>query len=165
MAVSGIVLREHPYKLKDDRASQDPTIYYIMPKTVKSANETARNFAEATKLDRKTGQQVINPDRMNAVEAEEWVKAVRRVENFLMPNGAPEDGYDFCLALLNSGELKGKQETIDQGDVQVDYIRIETTTDKNVLKRIFWAMSPDHAEEIMHAYYNYSSLTEAEKNG
>ena len=161
--ISGIVLREHEYVLKDDRASnpEDQTVFQIVPKTVRSQNETAARYAGVSTTDKKTGVTKLDKRKLDVVDDEEWGTAVKGVRNYFCPEGAPESDYEFFLEEKASGASYLKEATIKG----IKGLLIVSTKDQEPLRRIRLSMCPDHVSEVMDAYYNYSQLSETEKNG
>ena len=168
----GIIEKEYGFILKDDKSlpSEEQTTWYIKPKTVRKANETAARYATVSKTDRKSGEQKYDVGAMNRVDDEEWLTAVKRVENYFMPDGVPGGGDTECLRMLGGAE---ENDSIKRATIMVESAGAEEevkgymiikTSDPELLKRISWSMSPSQHEEIMEAYYNYSILTEATKN-
>lgn len=159
--ISGIVMKEHPYVLKDDRnaPAEQQTVFTIIPKTVLSANETAANYAGVSKVNRKTQVTEVDVPKMNAADDSEWSRAIKRITNFFMPVGAPREGFEYFASRLPEGSTKdGNLEKIEGG------IIVKLATSEQDLLHIRWALCPDHQEEVMDAYYNYSRLTEGRKN-
>jgi hypothetical protein len=158
--ISGIVLKEHPYVLRDDRQNpvEDQTVFFIIPKTVRSANETAAKYAAISQTDRR-GETKVNTQRMNAVDIEVWCTAVQRVVNYVCPVGAPEHGYDYFVNKLPSGT--------DENDAVKKLpagILVKTAETEEDRRMVFLTMCPDHTDEVMGAFYNYSALKEGLKN-
>lgn len=156
--LSGVVLKEHGFVLEAERGlpEDQKTVFYLVPKTVRSANETAAAYAGVTSVDRKTQATRVNVPKMNAVDDKEWLRAVKCVKNFLMPENAPQEGYEYFANRLNTEE-SGVLEKTDDGIV------VHEAKEEIALKHIYWAMSPDHVEEVMKAYYDYSVLKEGLK--
>lgn len=163
--ITGIIMTQHKYVLKDDRGSnpEEQTIFYVVPKTVRSQNETAAAYAEVSVTDRKTGATQLNPKKLNVVDDQEWCRAVKRIDNFFIPEGAPENSCDIFLAEADASEnLEIKAVLI--GGKEIRGVLVKSTADPEEIRRIRLAMSPDHVSEVMDAYYNYSQLTGSEKN-
>jgi hypothetical protein len=157
--ISAIVEKEHPYVLKDDRENPEDkqTVFWIVPKTVRSANQTAADYAAVSSTERRSGTTKVNVARMNAVDDKEWISAVRKIENFLVPDGAPGNAFEHFLALSDG--------SADIEKINAVTILVKVATEKADLLKIYWAMCTDHTAEIMEAYYNYTTLTGSEKNG
>jgi len=169
--ISSIIMKEHPFVLKDDKDSnpEDQTVFYLVPKTVRSQNDTAARYAGVYKSDKKTGEQTVNKKRLNVVDDEEWGDAVQRITNFIIHPAAPEGVYDYFFNLIEIGgasHLSKIETKEDDNGVSkpVTLIKVIETTDDEELRRIRLAMDPKHVSEVMDAYYDYAQLTGAGKN-
>lgn len=154
-----IVLREHPYVLESDRGLpvSEQTIFHIIPKTVKSVAVSASRYAKVTVQNRRKNRTDIDSDAMIDAENHEFVEVVGKIENYFISANAPEEGYEYFLALVKDNPKFVKlpnEETI----------LIKETKNKADLLQIYWSMHPKDSDELSRAASEYAVLKEGEKN-
>lgn len=162
--ITGIVRKQHPFVLEADRTNppDQQTVFWIVPKTVRGATETAANYAKVQIEKRRKGTKEIDVKAMQLADMDEWLKAVERVQNFACPEGAP--GLNDEDSAFDHFVLRAEKDP-SKYVVKGDNIIIVDTTDEMDRKYIMCAMCPAEQEEVMNAYFDYSALKEGLKNG
>lgn len=138
MAIKGVSKEPIPYVPEIERDNHDnPTVFWIKPKTGRDANESMRRYAAASKEGRK-GYRDLDVRKLNSADIEEFINCVIKVENFEFSDNYPE---------------------LEQRGV------IEEITDEATLVSVCNDLAADILIEIFDAASNISQLkTGAKKN-
>lgn len=90
MAIKGVSKDPIPYVPEVERDNiENPTCFWIKPKTGKDANESMRRYAAASKEGRK-GYRDLDVRKLNSADIEEFINYVIKVENYEFSDNYPE---------------------------------------------------------------------------
>lgn len=159
--ISAIIEKPHEFVLENDRSLpvEEQTIFHVIPKTQRSTNESAAAYAKAQKADRRRGTTSIDAKALDTADLKEWLNAVCKIQNLLIPVKSPENAHDHFLSRVEEAPTKFEKRESDGA------IIVKETEDKSDLSYIYWAMSSAETEEVMKAYVDYGELRAGLKNG
>lgn len=90
MAIKGVSKEPVPYVPEVERDNiENPTAFWIKPKTGRDANESMRRYAAASKEGRK-GYRDLDVRKLNSADIEEFINCVIKVENYEFSDNYPE---------------------------------------------------------------------------
>ena len=163
--ITSLVRKEYPYVLECDRTKpvDTQTVFYIIPKTVAGAAETAANYAKVQIERRRAGRKDLDVRALQIADEKEWLQAVKRVQNYgILPKapGVSEEAssYDHFFLKVENDPTHYKK------DEETGLITIVDTIDITDIKNILYSLPPAFQEEIMSAYFDFNALKEGLKN-
>lgn len=135
MAIRGITKDPVAYVPEAERTEQEPTVFWIRPKTGHDANKTMARYASASKDGRK-GYRELNVTKLDNADIEEFLDIVIKVENFYFSNNWDDEDPNKLVKLID-------------------------TPDR--LKKVCMDLPSDVLIEIFDASNNFSQLKAGEK--
>jgi len=104
MAIKGVSKKPVPYIPEMERDNLDnPTCFWIKPKTGKDANETMRRYAAASKESRK-GYRDLDVRKLNSADIEEFITFVSKVENYEFSDNYPDEEEKGVIPVIEDEE-------------------------------------------------------------
>ena len=125
-----------PYIPEAERSSDQPTIFWIVPKNMKGTYQSLERFSKGANMSGK-GQRTINPEKMAQADVEDFLTFCKKVENYSF-------GPDFS-DLENKGV-------------------ISIIEDENTLRLMYVDLDPTIFQEIQNASANWEMLGQGEES-
>jgi hypothetical protein len=162
--ISSIVLKEHRFVLESDRGNLpgNQTVFWIIPKTVRGATETLAAYAKTQVEKRGKGRRDVDVKAMLAADVNEWVNAVKKVDNYVVLRECP--GPTEGTSSYDHFAIKSKDEPSKYKMQEDGGIVVVSTDNPDDLKYIYWSMANKDVEEIISAYIDYNELKDSAKN-